>query len=258
MRPFRSSAIIIASASLIGYALAFAYEAGFCAVYSVPPSLISLNLVSTLTVAGSLWFIVYSWIYANPLIWKFFDIKDEHDYAVWAWRLGLFVPGFVISVVFGLNFFLATLIGLGAWCLAFFVNKRPRAMDAAQNAPRLTSPPEYRLPPAYRFLALLLFCGLIWAFALGRKSSYSSPQYVAHVGHENMLLLKVYGDYLIAAPVQLQSDVLLVRHGLRIYKLGAPQTPNNFERRSLYSRLLREGWSATPTAWDLIFPWEQR
>lgn len=69
VRFLNSEVVIIALATVLGYALVFAYEAGFCWYYGIPYNLISLNLTTGLGVATVLLSVFYIWIFYDiPII----------------------------------------------------------------------------------------------------------------------------------------------------------------------------------------------
>jgi hypothetical protein len=77
------------------------------------------------------------------------------------------------------------------------------------------------------------------AFILGRYRALSEPRFIFDQDLSHYIMLRIYGDNIVAAPYQEQlSDHsnLIVGGGLLIFKVGDTDTPK-FQNSLLHSRL---------------------
>ncbi len=88
-----------------------------------------------------------------------------------------------------------------------------------------------RLLPQARFFVALAALIVVTAFAYGRYTASQWPQYIGDKGGQSYIVLKIYGDYLVASPCAVRlarplpkkssGDVTLA-DTLRIFKVGEP------------------------------------
>ena len=229
----RSEAIILAAATLSGYAIVFSYEAGFCYVYSIPPTIISLNLSTGLAAAGAIALGFYTYVLLRPFA-RWWKASSDDDY----YRLGdNFIYYSIASLIYVRQG--GSAIGIVGLIILFEILRKTLLSRFQRPVPIDKHPYAIyelgrKLSPITYFSAALLTFLLFAAFALGRASTSAGHAETFTVGSENYIVLRVYGDYLVAAPFTIETDrdipvfwfkrkqdkVIDVASAIRVFKLG--------------------------------------
>jgi len=113
-------------------------------------------------------------------------------------------------------------------CLALlcvFYARKPAAFAAP---PRTTGVLFKKINPKYLLTLNLIAYLLLGAFILGRYRALSEPQFIFDQDTSHYIMLRIYGDNIVAAPYQeplSDHSNLIVGGGLLIFKVGHTDTP---------------------------------
>ena len=224
--------MIVAFATFVGYTVVFAYELGYCFYYGIPYNLIALKLSAGLGVAAVLLGLLYSIIATQPL-WGRWLVRGDEGFRMWADHFMAWTILGAAMMQIGLNSIviiaLLALLTAMVMPLRSFMAERKRVSTeppADANAVMWLS-----VSAQARFFFALAALIIVAAFAYGRYTASQSPQYIGDKGGQSYIVLKIYGDYLVASPCAVRlarplpkksaGDVTLA-DTLRIFKVGDP------------------------------------
>ena len=218
-----SDSLILALASVASYAATFAYEAGYCWLYRVPLSVISLSLTTAFVAAAagaSALVLSYTLLSALPRsVWP----SNELEIRRFAWRLTVSLFPLAYTVAVGLN--LAIVVAAG---IALYALTKSRVVFARQGRANVTGL-FFEKANAKILLELnLVTYVLLVAFVLGRYKARSEPQFIFDKDSTQYIVLRIYGDNIVAEPyVEEFSNQknLIVGGGLRFFKVADKETP---------------------------------
>jgi hypothetical protein len=242
-----SEVMVIALATLAAYALVFSYEVGFCWYYGIPYNLISLNLTTGLGVAVALLSAFYTLVFLEYPFGKLWLLRKDEDFRTWADRItwwtiyggaltfgGLNCVAIIALIVF-------TDLTAPRMRRILMKSKRVTGFLAQQSGPMFYQVVGRRLPPRLHFLLSLVVFFLIVSFVYGRYRASVEPELISTANGRHYIMLQFYGDYVVAAPYVIlknqnlrylegyvRQDVLAVQPGLRIFKLGETDSPQDF------------------------------
>ena len=245
---FRSSAVTVAVATLMAYAIVFAYEAGFCSFYDIPLNLITLNLTTGLAASGTVIAGLFTVLINRVPFGRIWLIKTDDQFRQWGDNLAYAAFFSVLFLRLGFN---SIVIG----CLLVLIPRSVSALVSRFPKLRLNITTEQgatylqiigrRLSPKVHFAAACVAMILTVCFAYGRFDGSFEPQYKFTADGQSYLLLRIYGDYLIAAPFTVKTNyetpvfftaqretVTLVDRRLRVFKLGEAGADSTFSIRT--------------------------
>ncbi|HVS46167.1 MAG TPA: hypothetical protein VMS32_05815 [Verrucomicrobiae bacterium] len=245
-----SEIIVIGLATLAAYAIVFSYEAGFCYYYGIPYNLISLNLTTGLSVAVILLTGFYSVLFLQFPFGKVWLIKSDAEFRYWAdsftWWIVVSIPAMFSGIHCVAIATLVATVHIGSAKMRQFLMKfeGPRKALSQPTGPIFQELVGRKLPPKLHFIISLVVVFLIVSFGYGRYRASTDPQYTSTVGGKNYIMLQFYGDYVVAAPYAILKnqtvrfaffsktiDVLAIQPGLRVFKLGEREAPEDLAVR---------------------------
>ena len=240
-----SEVVVITLATALGYALVFAYEAGFCWYYSIPYNLISLNLSTGLGVATVLLSVFYIWIFYDiPLIdiWGLTTDQELRSRAT-NWLQS------TLQIIAYLFIGLSVPAAIGLFLAVYFLGRLGRLLTERLGWSRklqvVTEDQMYagmlwrRLPPKLHFAMTVCLMLFVVAFSYGRFRASVEPTLTYSLDGNSYIVLQIYGDTIVSAPYIIRFDgrgsrlsrKLFIRQGLGIIKVGAPGSPVAFSSR---------------------------
>ena len=243
-RFLNSEVVIIALATVLGYALVFAYEAGFCWYYGIPYNLISLNLSTGLGVATVLLSVFYFWLFYDiPIVDVWGPATDQELRS----RATNWLQS-TLQIIAFLFIGLSVPAALSAFLLVYFVGRLARRIFDRWGWSRKLAVTEdqmdvgmlwRRLPPKLHFAMTVCLMMFVIAFCYGRFRASVEPSLTYSLNGNSYLVLQIYGDTIVSAPYIIRFDgqgsersrKLFIRQGLGIVKVGGPGSPLAFSAR---------------------------
>ncbi len=232
----RRDALLLALATLFGYAVAFSYESGVCAYFGIPMYLVSVNLAVGLATAAALIGFLYS-LYWFPQLRSVAArmATGTADYdALASLTLSFVFAYFILCVGIGANVLVVTIINAAIY---FALRSRPaqRLRRRLMGTAPASIPPllEDLLPPRIRFALSLALLILICSFLSGRSQAAAQVHYSVNADGRTYAVLRIYSDNIITARYSVtpprpiwffwtarQQPAILIEPGIRIFRLG--------------------------------------
>jgi len=210
-----SAGLLIAAAPIVANLFAFVYEVGYCQVFGVPTSFISLSPTTVFAVAGGL--VVVSslvlWV-AEMAIGIFHDVPHgpirrglvvlfpfllllaahlclyREMWREWIWFAG------IVAVVAFLEFVLPLIFQRGG----SYREKLEAQAETERRWRLLTGWIATRLGRAGGLLAITLVLGLVIAYATGRAGALRQEEFLVLKSETEAVVLRHYGSNFIVAP----------------------------------------------------------
>jgi hypothetical protein len=257
-RLWGSDALVIASATLIGYSLLFTYEAGFCAYYAIPYSLIALNLVQGFSTVAALVLAAFFVLQMGAPFAAMFFAEIEGGYlGAAATVFSAFLVGLILLreganglvIVAGM---VAVAFVMGRWYLPTLA----RTVRTARSIKKFAESPSVAKSPSTKaaFAVSLFLVALIIAFVSGRGEAVGDPKFVARVGSQQYLVLRFYGDNIVTVPfTQYHRESIRVQGGLRIFKVGDSALGDLGARPD--SPIVTQEQATKEGVWGWLFPY---
>jgi hypothetical protein len=207
---------LLVIAAPLGYALAYTYERGYCDVFEIPKELIVLNWTTILigvsaALAGSfilMWFIVMLLLPGKPGK-QMGPIRGRLYFFSLMLALTLFVTlrylifeELIYAIVFVVVLFIALFI------MPIFdksarkkkgYRKKLKAYDKTRTEIKEPLLRHFGLKEA--LLIILLVGSLLFSYLEGRAQAINQDEFYIPSTHTNSVVLRIYGDSIICAPV---------------------------------------------------------
>ncbi len=247
-RTLKNDAMWVAIATLSLYAIVFAYQAGVCVYFHIPWELISLNLPVGFAAAAAIFGVGWSIISTVFPALSMVPLLNEDGILNCAGILTIILFA-EVGMVKGTNGFVAVLLSTivfgSTYGITVYVIK-------AHGTRRLTFSEFLRLfgflAPRQNLAIISMSVVLAGTFLFGRDTASGLPQYVAQVDGKDYVMLRFYGDYVIAASYRTENEhkvwegwhpwdppqkvkAIIVERALRTFKLGEHDSPAEFRRR---------------------------
>jgi hypothetical protein len=265
-RVWGSDALVLACLSITGYATVFSFEAGFCSFYDIPLQLVSLNLSTGLAAAGVLSTLAFLFVTNADVVIRLLRIDGPDGILKAARLLAIVAVTGLTSIVWNVNIVVPVVVLLVSIPTALAIRKR-RGMQSQHGFGPLALL-ETSLDQKCFFVIALVSALLVYAFFAGRVEATREPRYVGKYGGINYILLRVYGDSVIAAPYFIKTvdfkpllagketeRVLVVKTGLRFFKIGAKEAPPDFAEIAPSLIIERDSHSLKTGFWRWIAPY---
>ncbi len=225
-----NDAIVAAIATLLGYGLVFAFEAGFCSVYRIPLALVNLNLTTALSFAFAATGLLIYMISLSSYISSLYSADDPTTLHL---RANALLLTAFLAALFYRNFptWLVAIAAIGV-----FASLGPLWRRFATKEPtgsRIERDYFFQLKAPIRLAigtALIIF---ELVYVGGTFAATREPRYVFGQNGAQYLVLRIYGDEVIAAPYKItptvtrflwlaaKGEALRLDGSLLIQKLGA-------------------------------------
>ena len=216
---------IVAAISAVGYIFAFVYEAGFAKVFSIPLSFIAVSLTNVLIVAGSL-LLVGNLVFSTANL--VFTVSDRFNGPI-SKRVKLLMPvllysmalalvaagtrllskaiiglmiGWLISIFFEFIFPLLTQRGKGSYQEKLVAQDE---LDARTRGSDLYGLLARRFGVGPYNLVLSLLMALVVIYFAGQSEAMRQSRYLVTSTSPEMVVLRIYGDKMICAPIDRDS-----------------------------------------------------
>lgn len=226
----------------IGYFLAFRYEEGFCSVFQIPSSLISLSLINIFIGIGALVGILFLLYGVVDLIIRFLPKRENPIFD----SLRVLLPGFLLLIVYLVLFgkfwqewvwILSTFLFL---CFLEFIfplftfpkektyfeklkaQQRSDTKEAAQQLRKMEGVLLLGIPWRVIYKIFLLSLGLLYlslfSYAVGRSIALKQKEFLVFYDSQPMVILRIYDDTIISAPFNKTTKE--VEKKFIVYKVG--------------------------------------
>jgi hypothetical protein len=216
-----SEGLILASVPAAGYGLAFVYEAGFCAYHRIPPHLIVPSITTVIVAAGACGM---SLLLSVALVRELIANAGKRPHA----RLFLVVSAvrLIIVSLYSLTTIAprsATFICIGVVVAFDLIHLVPPALSKAlagtyldrleaslandKTRPLIPTLLQRTHPEAPRLFTLTIFLCFL-AYLLGYSAAVSQRDFLVTDSKPRGAVLRIYGDLVITAPVDLAAKRL--------------------------------------------------
>jgi hypothetical protein len=243
-RAWFSEGLIIAATPVLAYMITFTYEVGFAAFFGIPSEFISLNLTSFFLVAFYLGLMVAFLLATAGMVLIFTPARDHPLYrrVLSVLPLSLLAVGYIVMFQSYWREWAAILPGLVILILLVFVLPAVVHRDKGKYVDRLRAADQVVSKSASVFDRVMekggttVVAGFLYAWiilslshAAGRSSALWQREFLVTSTSPEMVVLRVYGDNLIAAP--LDRERKKVQRSFVILKMAAdPKLQLRLER----------------------------
>jgi hypothetical protein len=215
-RAWFSEGLIIAATPVLAYMITFTYEAGFAAFFGIPSEFISLNLTTFFLVAFYLGLIVFLLLAIAALVLILTPARDHPLYRRVLGVLPVFLSTVGYIVIFGSYWREWALFLPGVVILIVFLFVLPAVVhrDKGKYVDRLRAADQVVSKSASVFDRVMekggstVVTGFLYVWiilslshAAGRSSALRQREFLVTSTSPEMVVLRVYGDNLIAAPL---------------------------------------------------------
>jgi hypothetical protein len=231
-----SEGLIVAAISAIAYLFAFAYEAGFAEVFNIPLSFITIRLTNVFVIAGSLSLVGQLVLNIGNLIFVVSStfsglISQRMKFLMlfFLWSVALIiitvgtrlqtgvirvlVIGWAIGLLFQFIFPLLTQRDINGY------REKLAAQDKLDaHTQDLLGLLAQRLGVGPYNLMLSLLMALVVVYYAGQSAAMRQDRYLVTSTSPQMVVLRVYGDNIICAPIDRNSGS--IEHSFTVLKLG--------------------------------------
>jgi hypothetical protein len=237
--------LVIAAIPLIGYAMAYVYEWGYCSKFGIPPELISVDLTNVFITIGKIIGILAFWTLGALII---IGIKPKNPTLrltlaplFWPTLILLFLiiifwGGWLLMAVFGSIYIIAILI---LFLRAIFTRKdkgkskvEPTQKSDTQDDPynKLVASLESFFSNIGKRNDLVIYLAIsfsilliAFSFLVSVADSTKQADFLILSTNNNSVVLRIYDDNLICAPFDRTTKI--VQREFFIIKMGDPSTP---------------------------------
>jgi len=227
-----SQGIVVAAVPLIGYAMAFLYEVGFCGEFGIPLEFISVNLTTVFIAVGTLLLVVAIIFYVISLLMMI----PEPKHPVIRWQLSLFYVVLVMNLAVAIIFWgLWYELIMVAFLFAFFVfwifvspwitQKEGAYIKRVEAQRKVDSQAKTIIDYVIRYIgwgnSFVIFLVLFFvalSYIAGISHAKKQTEFLIPSTYPNSVVLRVYGDNMICAPFnaenkEVQRDFFIIKMG---------------------------------------------
>lgn len=243
-RKSRTLWLTIAAVPLIGYAMAFLYEVGFCGEFGIPREFISLSLTRVFIAAGALVGVAFVMFWFVELFLHFAPQPERLIFKHLAFFFSIFLLNLAMSIVFwGLwrEIIMVWLIFV-FFMLQLFVlplitqRKKGSYLEKLEAQRRIDFQTRSLLDYFARFfgreiliIILVILVVLVLSYLAGVSQAKKQTEFLIPSTYPDSVVMRIYGDNMICAPFdrqekEIEGNFFVLKVGdklsLRLEKVG--------------------------------------
>jgi len=204
-----SQGIVVAAVPLIGYAMAFLYEVGFCGEFGIPLEFISVNLTTVFIAVGTLLLVVAISLFYVVLVMNL-------AVAIIFW--GLWYELIMVAFLFA---FFVFWIFVSPW----ITQKEGAYIKRVEAQRKVDSQAKTIIDYVIRYIgwgnSFVIFLVLFFvalSYIAGISHAKKQTEFLIPSTYPNSVVLRVYGDNMICAPFnaenkEVQRDFFIIKMG---------------------------------------------